>query len=166
MNPTVRRILEEFDRAGASVLERSGIEAFALRSGAGSGEKARSILDEMLRRGLLAEQGSPARLRRTESGRLALAGSLNLTLYTRAGCHLCEEMKAQLAPLMQEFGACLAEVDVDTDATLTALFGYDVPVLFLGDRKVAKHRLDARQLRRQMGRARVDKQRGQEQQGE
>ncbi|MFQ5696217.1 MAG: glutaredoxin family protein [Terriglobia bacterium] len=70
-----------------------------------------------------------------------------LTLYTRQDCHLCEEAKAALAPLLEEFGARLREVDVDTDAALRARFGEEVPVVFLGDRKVAKYRINVEQLR-------------------
>ena len=75
-----------------------------------------------------------------------------VTLYTRAGCHLCEEAKAQMAPLLREFGAVLREVDIDRDPALRAEYGDDVPVIFLGDKKVAKHRVDLAQLRRQLAR--------------
>jgi glutaredoxin len=79
---------------------------------------------------------------------------IEVTLYTRKGCHLCEQAKAQMAPLLREFGARLREVDIDADESLRALYDVDVPVIFLGDRKVAKHRLDLAQLRRQLERAR------------
>ena len=75
---------------------------------------------------------------------------MELTIYTRAGCHLCEEMKAELAPVLREFSLGLREVDVDTDAALSARFGEEVPVLFLGEDKVAKYRLDTAQLRRRL----------------
>lgn len=75
---------------------------------------------------------------------------MELTLYTRGGCHLCEEMKAQLEPLLREFGVELREVDVDTDAMLAGRFGEEVPVLLLDGRKVAKHHLDVKQLRRRL----------------
>jgi glutaredoxin len=78
---------------------------------------------------------------------------IEVTLYTRKGCHLCEEAKAQMAPLLREFGARLREVDIDADETLRALYDADVPVIFLGERKVAKHRLDLVQFRRQLERA-------------
>ncbi len=78
---------------------------------------------------------------------------IEVTLYTRKGCHLCEEAKAQMAPLLREFGARLREVDIDVDETLRALYDVDVPVIFLGERKVAKHRLDLAQFRRQLARA-------------
>ncbi|MCL4523145.1 MAG: glutaredoxin family protein [Acidobacteria bacterium] len=79
---------------------------------------------------------------------------IEVTLYTRQGCHLCEEAKAQMAPLLREFGARLREVDIDADESLRALYDVDVPVIFLGERKVAKHRLDLAQFRRQLERAR------------
>ena len=78
---------------------------------------------------------------------------IEVTLYTRKGCHLCEEAKAQMAPLLREFGARLREVDIDADETLRALYDLDVPVIFLGERKVAKHGLDLAQFRRQLERA-------------
>ena len=77
---------------------------------------------------------------------------MELTLYTRAGCHLCEEMKAALAPVLREFSLPLREVDVDSDAALAARFGEEVPVLFLGERKIAKYRLDLKQTRRALTR--------------
>ncbi len=83
------------------------------------------------------------------------APEIEVTLYTRKGCHLCEQAKAQMAPLLREFGARLREVDIDSDEKLRALYDVDVPVIFLGDRKVAKHRLDVAQFRRQLERARV-----------
>ena len=76
-----------------------------------------------------------------------------ITLYTRAACHLCDEAKAQIRPLLREFGAELREVDIDTDPALRAEYDYEVPVIFLGTQKVAKHRVDLAQLRRQMARA-------------
>ena len=77
-----------------------------------------------------------------------------VTLLTRAECHLCDEAKAQIAPLLREFGAALREVDVDGDPVLREEHGYDVPVIFLGGRKVAKHRVDIAQFRRQLEGAR------------
>ena len=75
---------------------------------------------------------------------------LEVTLYTRAGCHLCEEAKSQMAPLLLEFGARLREVDIDADPQLRELYNLDVPVIFLAGRKVAKHRVDLKQLKRQL----------------
>jgi glutaredoxin len=86
----------------------------------------------------------------SEDLRLACCGSRDITLYTRPGCHLCEEAKASMAPLLREFGAVLREVNVDEDPELSERYGEDVPVIFIGTRKAAKHRVDLAQFRRQL----------------
>ena len=85
-----------------------------------------------------------------EEQRLALAGPRELTLYTSAGCHLCEEAKAALEPLVHEFGLTLREVNVNDDPLLLERYGQEVPVIFLGARKAAKHKVDVEQLRRRI----------------
>jgi glutaredoxin len=92
----------------------------------------------------------PGTYTRTEDGRLQLAAPRDATLYTRPGCHLCEEAKRQIAPLLAEFGARLTEINIDEDPDLRARYDYDVPVIFLGTRKAAKHRVDLDQFRRQL----------------
>lgn len=88
-----------------------------------------------------------------EDERLARAGPREVTLYTRPGCHLCEAAKTAIAPLLREFGATLREVDIDEDSVLRERYGWDVPVIFLGARKAAKHRVDLAQFRRQLEQA-------------
>jgi len=84
----------------------------------------------------------------------ASAESLEVTLYTRPGCHLCEEAKSLIEPLLAEFGARLREVNIDTDPELQERYNVDVPVIFLGSRKVAKHRVDPVQFKRLLVEAR------------
>ncbi len=52
-----------------------------------------------------------------------------LRLLTRPGCHLCDEMKARVVPLVARLGGALSEVDVDSDPALSARFGLEIPVL-------------------------------------
>jgi glutaredoxin len=85
-----------------------------------------------------------------EDLRLAASGTRDVTLYTRPGCHLCEEAKAAIAPLLREFGAVLREVNIDQDAVLKERHGWDIPVIFIGGHKAAKHRVDLAQFRRQL----------------
>jgi glutaredoxin len=85
-----------------------------------------------------------------EDIRIAACGPRDVTLYTRPGCHLCEEAKAALAPLLREFDAVLREVNVDDDPVLKERYGWDIPVIFIGQRKAAKHRVDLGQFRRQL----------------
>ena len=83
------------------------------------------------------------------------AGPLEITLYTRPGCHLCEDAKAVMLPLLREFGATLREVNIDEDQELTRRYGLDIPVIFIGAHKAAKHRVDPGQFRRQLVEART-----------
>ncbi|MDF3835307.1 glutaredoxin family protein [Cupriavidus basilensis] len=55
-----------------------------------------------------------------------------LTLYGRAYCHLCEDMKIALEPLRRDFSFVLHEVDVDADPAAETRFGELVPVLAAG----------------------------------
>jgi len=82
--------------------------------------------------------------------RLAACGPRDVTLYTRPGCHLCEEAKSAIAPLLRQFGAVLHEVNIDDDALLKERYGWDIPVIFIGRHKAAKHRVDLAQFRRQL----------------
>jgi glutaredoxin len=88
-----------------------------------------------------------------EDARLAAAGPRDVTLYTRPGCHLCEQAKAAIEPLLSEFAATLREVNIDGNAELEGRYGWDIPVIFIGAHKAAKHRVDLAQLRRQLGEA-------------
>ena len=89
-----------------------------------------------------------------EQARLAACGPRDVTLYLRPGCHLCEQAKAAIAPLLREFGAALHEVNIDEDASLKERYGWDIPVIFIGAHKAAKHRVDLAQFRRQLQQAR------------
>jgi glutaredoxin len=88
-----------------------------------------------------------------EDARLAAAGPREVTLYTRPGCHLCEEAKTAIAPVLREFAGVLREVNIDKDAVLKERYGLDIPVIFIGARKAAKHRVDLQQFRRQLEQA-------------
>ena len=90
-----------------------------------------------------------ARRSHEEAG-IAGVGPRDVTLYSRPGCHLCEEAKAVIAPLLREFGAPLREVNIDEYADLKEIYGFDIPVIFIGKRKAAKHRVDLAQFRRQL----------------
>jgi glutaredoxin len=141
MDPAEREILAAFDRPGARALTLADFGEPAAVSGA---------VARLVARGWLRSEGNPDAFTRTEDGRLQIAGPRDVTIYSRPGCHLCEEAKTQLAPLLREFGARLTEINIDEDLQLRARYDYDVPVIFLGARKAAKHRVDLAQFRRQL----------------
>jgi glutaredoxin len=81
---------------------------------------------------------------------LSAARALDVTFYSRPGCHLCEAAKAAIDPLLLEFGAALREVNIDGDVVLAERYAWDIPVIFIGGRKAAKHRVNVKQFRRQL----------------
>jgi glutaredoxin len=85
-----------------------------------------------------------------EDSRLARCGPRDVTLYSRPGCHLCDQAKAAITPVLLEFGLVLREVNIDEDPILKDRYGWDVPVIFIGQHKAAKHRVDLAQFRRQL----------------
>lgn len=85
-----------------------------------------------------------------EDARLAAAGAREVTLYTRPGCHLCEDAKKAILPIVHEASAILREVNIENDAVLEERYGVDIPVIFIGARKASKHRVDTKQFRRQL----------------
>jgi glutaredoxin len=141
MDMLEKEILAAFDRLGARQLPLAELE---------DGSATPAAVSQMVERGWLRATGNPDTYARTEDGRLQLAGPRDVTIYSRPGCLLCEEAKAQIAPLLAEFGARLTEINIDEDAELRAKYDYDVPVIFLGTRKAAKHRVDLKQFRRQL----------------
>ena len=65
-----------------------------------------------------------------------------LVLYTRDGCHLCEELIAELGPWAAARGARLEIRDVDADADARRRYGHRIPVLLVDGEPAGYGRLD------------------------
>jgi len=88
--------------------------------------------------------------KRTADAPIQTHAGPDVTLYSKSGCHLCEEAKATISPLLREFHATLREIDIEGDATLMERFGCDIPVIYIGRKKAAKHRVNLEKFRRQL----------------
>ena len=73
-------------------------------------------------------------------------------VYTRPGCHLCDEAKETINEARAEADFTVEEVNIDEDPKLAELYGYDIPVVFINGVKVFKHRVEAREFRRKLRR--------------
>jgi hypothetical protein len=71
-----------------------------------------------------------------------------LTLYSRPGCHLCDEMKEVVRRVAQSVPLQLEEIDISTSAELEERYGLEIPVLLVAGKKAAKYRLREEELRR------------------
>lgn len=66
---------------------------------------------------------------------------LELVVYSRRGCHLCELMLEELVPLCQG-RATIRVLDVDSREDWREAYGNRVPVLCSADREVSVAHLD------------------------
>ena len=65
-----------------------------------------------------------------------------LTVYSRAHCHLCDEMLEALRNTRGLERFRIVVTDVDEDPALVRRYGEDVPVLTHEGRELCRHRLD------------------------
>ena len=73
--------------------------------------------------------------------------AIELTLMSRAWCHLCHDMEKALAPLAAEFDASVTILDVDADPELERRYDELVPVLVHGDKELCHYFLDEAKVR-------------------
>ncbi len=80
---------------------------------------------------------------------------LELVLYSKEECPLCDEMKEAVAEASRHLPLTLRPVDITADPRLQREYGLDIPLLFLDGSCVAKHRVTAAELveklKRRMG---------------
>lgn len=75
---------------------------------------------------------------------------MTLTIYSRPGCHLCEDMKVLVTRTVRHQSPPIAveEIDISTDPELEARYGSEIPVLMIDGKKVAKYRIRESELLR------------------
>jgi hypothetical protein len=62
---------------------------------------------------------------------------VNVRLYVKPGCHLCEDAAVALERLQARYKHRLTTVDITTDSYLVDRYGLRIPVLVVGDREYA-----------------------------
>jgi hypothetical protein len=76
-----------------------------------------------------------------------------VVLYTRPGCHLCDDARVVVERVCAELGESYDEVDITGSAELVRRFGEEIPVTFLDGEQHDFWRVDADRLRAAMTRA-------------
>ena len=72
------------------------------------------------------------------------------TIYSRPGCHLCDEMKAVVERVAGSTApaATIDVIDISSDPDLESRYGLEIPVLLVNGKKAAKYRVTGEELRR------------------
>ena len=69
-----------------------------------------------------------------------------VTIYSRPGCHLCDEMKALVQKVGQLIPLTLEDIDIYGDDELEARYGLEIPVLFVEGKRIANGRISENAL--------------------
>ncbi|HUB06947.1 MAG TPA: redoxin domain-containing protein [Myxococcales bacterium] len=80
---------------------------------------------------------------------------IQVEIYSKKDCHLCDEAKAVLARVRERIPFELIEVDIEQDAKLFEQFKYDVPVVYVDGRRAFKHRVDEQDFATRLERGRA-----------
>jgi Glutaredoxin-like domain (DUF836) len=80
---------------------------------------------------------------------VASAGTV-FTLLGKPDCHLCHAMREVAGRVLEGRGASLEFKDVRDDPEAERRYRYDIPVLLLGQREIARHRVTEAELRRRL----------------
>jgi glutaredoxin len=66
-----------------------------------------------------------------------------VTLYTKAGCHLCDEAREYLEELAASYAFTLGEIDIRRDEALFARYQYRIPVVTVDGVERLEGRIEA-----------------------
>jgi glutaredoxin len=76
--------------------------------------------------------------------------SIQIEIYSRPGCHLCDDAKAVIEPFSSRYPLQITVTNVDSDAALRAAYGNDIPVIMINGTEAFRHRIDAAALERKL----------------
>lgn len=81
----------------------------------------------------------------TDSGTSRVTQSRTITIYTRSGCHLCDNA---IAVVRQVVGgrAAIELIDIDTDPALVERYTVRVPVIAVDGTEIAEYQIAPEQV--------------------
>ena len=78
---------------------------------------------------------------------MSLETKARVVLYSRPGCHLCEEMKTEMTRAGCADLYSLEEVNIESDPDILAQYRYEIPVVCINGAEAFRHRLRADEFR-------------------
>ena len=70
-----------------------------------------------------------------------------IRVYSKPGCHLCDDARTIIETICAELGESYEEVDISTDEVLMHAYGEQIPVTFIDGRQHDFWRVDPDRLR-------------------
>ena len=72
-----------------------------------------------------------------------MSAAPRVRIYSKPGCHLCDDARAVIAAVCAELGEAFDEVDISTDDALMREYGEQIPVTFVDGSQHDFWRVDA-----------------------
>ena len=73
---------------------------------------------------------------------------VNITLYSKKDCHLCDIAKETLLKLQEEFPFSMTEIDIEKDENAFEKYKYLIPVIEIDGEKILTYRINEIELKR------------------
>jgi glutaredoxin len=87
-------------------------------------------------------------------GGTLLVAKVHVVVYSRPGCHLCEEAKATIEGIRRGDEFTIEEVNIESDPELLARYKYDIPVIAINGVDTFMHRVDPAEFRARISKLR------------
>jgi len=72
---------------------------------------------------------------------------VNITIYSKKSCHLCEVAMQKLLELQQEYQFSLTELDIENNDELFGKYKYLIPVIEIDGEEVFRYKIDENKLK-------------------
>jgi glutaredoxin len=72
----------------------------------------------------------------------------HVIVYSRPGCHLCDEAKDAIRSAGCDGAYTLEEINIESDQELSSKYRFDIPVVTINGEEAFRHRVDSTKFRK------------------
>ncbi|MCI0614159.1 glutaredoxin family protein [bacterium] len=76
---------------------------------------------------------------------------MKIKILSKPDCHLCDVAKEAIQRVTKRLPIEIEVIDIEKDPELFNQYRNDIPVIFLDERKIFKHRVDEQKLKKILG---------------
>lgn len=76
---------------------------------------------------------------------------IKIKILSKPDCHLCDDAKETIQRVTKRLPIELEVINIEKDPGLFDQYKNDIPVIFLNERKIFKHRVDEDKLKKILG---------------
>jgi len=81
-----------------------------------------------------------------------MSDPIHIDIYSRPGCHLCDEAKEVVERVRRRHPFSLRVVNIETDPSLESAYGTEIPVITINGNKAFKYHVDEVELEKKVKR--------------